>query len=592
MRLSCRLFQIGFFLLISSTAFAQDDYARKLTVVEWINEMLSCRDSIYRLEKAQIVYHWPEHYRLLKSISDTLKDSLTFNSKPVEGKLLIKPFIELADCKFIGIQSNHFGNLMNLTFENGIRLINCDVQGNLTFTKCEFNEKISVIASKLKGVNIYKCKIQGLFEVQFNDFLNGNLRIHETPITDTTSSAYHFIFDRNKNVNNFVISNCVFATNKSYNYQSESNLLSNMIRISGEYNSFGLFDSKFEAPLNFEGTFINNSLTVSGCEFLYSIGVETFTFPEKSTNANWSYFKGNKLCLYDGFNYEKGPYLAKKDSELAQVFNYTELISAYKKFYSIYKARGDMASANSCYIEMKDIETRKLQYDHKKHSSLITYFDWKINQFLRFFCNYGTSPAKSLIVSIYVIFAFALFYFFFYSEWDRINRSFLIAKSKKLLTYFQSEQKMEDFYTDDHKDELESYESFKHQIHESAGKIPFFMKFLMKPLYRLSLIRHKVVSWLYRRTEILSGKWEDLKGGRKMFVGSVVGVSLTVYLVYLVLIRSLNSLFLSINTFSTLGFGDIPVKGITRYVAILEGFLGWFLLSIFSVSLISQILQN
>ncbi|HHZ65452.1 MAG TPA: hypothetical protein EYN38_09000 [Flavobacteriales bacterium] len=46
------------------------------------------------------------------------------------------------------------------------------------------------------------------------------------------------------------------------------------------------------------------------------------------------------------------------------------------------------------------------------------------------------------------------------------------------------------------------------------------------------------------------------------------------------------------NTFTTLGFGEIPVKGIGRYIAILEGFLVWFLLSIFSVSLISQILQN
>ena len=161
-----------------------------------------------------------------------------------------------------------------------------------------------------------------------------------------------------------------------------------------------------------------------------------------------------------------------------------------------------------------------------------------------------------------------------------------------MLTYFQSEQKMEDFYTDEHKEELESYQSFKEQIQDSAGKIPFYIEYLMKPLYRLSLIRHKVIGWLYQRTEILSGKWEDLTGSRKMMVGSVVGVSLIFYLLYLVFIRSLNSLFLSINTFSTLGFGDIPVKGISRYMAILEGFLGWFLLSIFSVSLISQILQN
>jgi len=100
------------------------------------------------------------------------------------------------------------------------------------------------------------------------------------------------------------------------------------------------------------------------------------------------------------------------------------------------------------------------------------------------------------------------------------------------------------------------------------------------------------MTWLYRRTEILSGRWTDLKPLRKVVVGSTVGLAILVYIVYLVCLRSINSLVLSINTFSTLGFGDIPVKGISRYMTILEGFLGWFLLSIFSVSLISQIIQS
>lgn len=56
-------------------------------------------------------------------------------------------------------------------------------------------------------------------------------------------------------------------------------------------------------------------------------------------------------------------------------------------------------------------------------------------------------------------------------------------------------------------------------------------------------------------------------------------------------LRSLvNAFSLSLNTFITLGFGTIPTTGIARYVCILQGFLGWFLLSIFTASLISQIL--
>lgn len=51
-----------------------------------------------------------------------------------------------------------------------------------------------------------------------------------------------------------------------------------------------------------------------------------------------------------------------------------------------------------------------------------------------------------------------------------------------------------------------------------------------------------------------------------------------------------NAFSLSLNAFITLGFGAIPTTGLARYVCIFQGFLGWFLLSIFTASLISQIL--
>ncbi|MBK8052794.1 MAG: hypothetical protein IPK35_05830 [Saprospiraceae bacterium] len=53
----------------------------------------------------------------------------------------------------------------------------------------------------------------------------------------------------------------------------------------------------------------------------------------------------------------------------------------------------------------------------------------------------------------------------------------------------------------------------------------------------------------------------------------------------------LNAFALSMNAFVTLGYGDMPARGVARYLAVLEGLTGWFLLSIFSSSLISQILQ-
>jgi hypothetical protein len=64
-----------------------------------------------------------------------------------------------------------------------------------------------------------------------------------------------------------------------------------------------------------------------------------------------------------------------------------------------------------------------------------------------------------------------------------------------------------------------------------------------------------------------------------------------VALIYDLAVKALNALMLSVNAFTTLGFGEIPIKGVPRYLAIIEGFIGWFMLTIFSVALISQLLN-
>ncbi|MDB9809213.1 hypothetical protein OAB72_00620 [Flavobacteriales bacterium] len=35
----------------------------------------------------------------------------------------------------------------------------------------------------------------------------------------------------------------------------------------------------------------------------------------------------------------------------------------------------------------------------------------------------------------------------------------------------------------------------------------------------------------------------------------------------------------------------LPLRGFTKYVAIIEGFIGWFMLSVFIVSLLSQMMS-
>lgn len=56
------------------------------------------------------------------------------------------------------------------------------------------------------------------------------------------------------------------------------------------------------------------------------------------------------------------------------------------------------------------------------------------------------------------------------------------------------------------------------------------------------------------------------------------------------LLSFINAMMLSVNSFVTLGFGTIPTQGLARYVCVLQGLFGWFLLSLFTVALINQVL--
>ena len=50
----------------------------------------------------------------------------------------------------------------------------------------------------------------------------------------------------------------------------------------------------------------------------------------------------------------------------------------------------------------------------------------------------------------------------------------------------------------------------------------------------------------------------------------------------------LESLYFSGITFTTIGYGDIAPIGVTRFIAVIEGFLGVLLISSFLVSLVRR----
>ena len=98
--------------------------------------------------------------------------------------------------------------------------------------------------------------------------------------------------------------------------------------------------------------------------------------------------------------------------------------------------------------------------------------------------------------------------------------------------------------------------------------------------------------YLFFPSEWDKGKNHKLKESyeRLTFKNKSGAVNAILSILFMLIVILINSITLSINSFVTLGFGSIPTNGFARYLCIIEGFIGWFLLSIFSVSLINQVL--
>lgn len=568
------------FLLVSISVFSQSEYERRISVTEWITEMANCKTPVYRLQNTEIYLDFETDKNFHpNSINDIVKGKLKLDTIKINAR------IEIKKCKFP--ESTY--NLSFIDFEKNITLYSCNGNLQVRFYKCNFKQGVDIRGGEMGRLQFIRSAINSCFvfssqKAQRLSFYKCNFI--RDKVYKSMSSVPKFyklncqICILNSEMKNFIIYKCKF------NLKNKSSI------IDITYNKFDnvVFDSiDFKQDIvNFEANTISDNFYVDNCNFRKPLAITSSRFPADGTNFNWEQLAKNGIAIISNDEL----YTAKTDSMLGDKILYNELISVYKKFHIMYRTRGDMESANDCYIAMKDIETNRLALVFKKEGSLDAFIHFQLNRFLKFFCFYGTSPIRAVIISMWTVLFFAIIYFFFYSEWDKINRTFLMNKLKNLVEYFQSNKTLADYYKNKQKSKYQSYNEFRNFLKESRKKVPFFVNTLGKPLYLFSITRYKFVLFLYKKIDLLKGCWTELSFIRKFFIGIITFFSIIIFIVYIAIVRLINSLFLSLNTFSTLGFGHIPVTGISRYLAILEGFLGWFLLSIFSVSLINQILQS
>ena len=260
-------------------------------------------------------------------------------------------------------------------------------------------------------------------------------------------------------------------------------------------------------------------------------------------------------------------------------------------FYDNYKSTHDIESANAVYMEMKDLETVHLKFLYKQNPTFDTFFTLKINQFLKAFSGYGTRPSKAIIFSMYVILLFAFIYLLFPNSWDKHGKNRIINRYRFFTKYMKKDAGIHEVYLEDAQEELLEYEEFKNYMTTSGKSIPKFFLATSLPLYKWAISGTKFSSGILRKVDIMKGTWDEVPTKKRIWKSILLIGAFLIAICYDIFIKILNALMLSINTFTTLGFGEIPIKGLPRYLAIIQGFIGWFMLTIFSVSLISQLLN-
>lgn len=507
---------------------------------------------------------------------------------------------------------------------------NVELDWDFTFLQFRFHKQVSFENCNNAGLNFIRCRLDStLFMTSRSKtsslslrgcLVNGDLDVKNVKQVDLVGSRFYNRNYFSDEINAFEIKGCVFELRygggsdfKEGFLLSLRNLMPN-VKVSMEifechfkqspkgmgldffYGDFGYLNlqkSVFESPvIMYLAKF--DRMIVEDCRFDKPLDMREISLPLNATNFPFWQLVG-KIGVKDTFNsrYQLNEtlYQAKTEKELPHKKNFDELIAVYSKLLGVYKYRGDQKSYNACYIEMKDLASRKADFDYRQNPSLEGLFEWRLAQFLKTFCDYGTSPVKSLIFSFYVIMAFAALYFLFPSEEDNLSRKSFSRFLTGAVDYFKTDKQLLDFQVEGQELDLKNLQFLRQKLEEARQGTPRIISWIGWPFYAWMSVYHRFMIWFYNRTDLVKGQWSLLGKGRKLWLGMLVSFYFLLFVLSGMFVRLLNALALSLNVFVTLGYGEISASGSMRYFAVLEGLLGWFLLSIFSVSLIGQVLQ-
>ncbi|MFY0602869.1 MAG: two pore domain potassium channel family protein [Flavobacteriaceae bacterium] len=560
-----------FVILFSLTAFCQEDDINWRVIpslTEWIKEINNSPDSVYVAED-------------IKILIDMEKDSLiayrNVDREKHEGKprkivhTINKPvrlnrwFIET------GFGTNQITVIQNIRFTKEVYLREMKMYG-FAFKKMIFEEELTFNGhSRRSWFRFNDCEFRkDLSMMNINEF-------SWIFIEDSVLDEMFYTFQ--------------VASSPIIGFKNTT-VKENLFLAFTKLKQFNIDSCKVET-LYLENTEVSTAAYLTNSKVI-NIDLEGALLPESNTYMPFNQIS-HKVGIYGrkmvNDSIQTTYYKARTSEDFKDKQSYDLLIASYKLLLKSYQNRGDMESYNACYVEMRDKETSYFKYVLDKEPSFDNFLTYQLNVFLRAFSDYGTKPTKAIVVSVYVIFFFALIYLFFPNSWDKHGRKRIVDRYTFFLKYMDKDAGMHEVYLEDQKEELLEFADFKMIIDSKEKKVPKIFTATALPLYKWAISGTKLSASVLKRIDVMKGTWQEVPKSKRIWKYILLVSAFLIALMYDVFIKVLNALMLSINTFTTLGFGEIPIKGLPRYLAIIQGFIGWFMLTIFSVSLISQLLN-
>ncbi|MEN2280920.1 potassium channel family protein [Algoriphagus sp. SE2] len=605
-------------LLTCFSAFAQDEIEfKEYSYSEFFQLIEDEKDSLFILKNARIEFD---------SLTDMAHAYIT-KAKGQDGDSINYKFWREENIhieKAIELENVFFGSfgsygLHHLIFEKKVSFLNTEF--NILF--CEFKEKprflynedFEKVQLSINGRN-YTGLIRILSSNFHNSFALTDLSSNESPTNLSVIIGFNKIHLKPTRVigNTNYLSFMWLSKNTYSRFFNNTFLNSGEVKISPnkgtdfylEKNNFG--DASVEITVN-AGNVIPN-LVIEENNFNKPVGLKIGEITT-TNKIGWNQFQKGFYDSFTYLNYYTPRFFSTHDGQalndlilsdsiqtqylenvrVSESNIYKREVQLLGRLNALYKSQHDPEFANSSYIALKDLETKRLAYLYKTNPSFTPFFKWKVNQFLKVFSDYGTEPAKAITFSTYVILVFALVYLFFPNHWDSHGKNRIMDRYRFFAKYMKKDSGIHEVYLDEKREEMMAAEDFRAYMLKSKQEIPGFFMATALPLYRWSVAGTKSFSWLLSKVDVLKGTWSSTEDSKKAGKSVLIIGAFVIALLYDLFIKMLNALMLSINTFTTLGFGEIPIKGLPRYLAIIQGFIGWFMLTIFSVSLISQLLN-